>query len=70
MSVRVCPRDNPYSAVEVRGRVSMTEEGGRDLIDRLCRRYTGADRCTMDGGTDNVRVVVRITPAKVVLLSR
>lgn len=48
----------------------MTEEGGRDLIDRLCRRYTGADRCTMDGGTDNVRVVVRITPAKVVLLSR
>ena len=48
----------------------MTEEGGRELIDRLCLRYTGADRYTMDDGTDNVRVVVRIHPEKVVLLSR
>jgi PPOX class probable F420-dependent enzyme len=70
VSVLVYPKDNPYSYVEVRGTVEVTEEGGREFIDRLCHRYTGADRYTMDDGTDNVRVVVRIRPDKVVLLSR
>lgn len=70
VSVLVYPSENPYSYVEVRGSASMTEEGGRELIDRLCHAYTGADRYTMDDGTDNVRVVVRITPDKVVTLQR
>ncbi len=70
VSVLVYPASNPYSYVEIRGTVSMTEEGGRELIDRLCHRYTGAERYTMDDGTENVRVVVRIRPEKVVLLSR
>lgn len=70
VSVLVYPASNPYSYVEIRGTATMTEEGGRDLIDRLCHRYTGAERYTMDDGTDNVRVVVRIRPEKVVLLSR
>lgn len=70
VSLLVYPRENPYSYVEIRGVAEMTEEGGRDLIDRLCHRYTGADRYTMDDGTDNVRVVVRIHPQKVVLLAR
>lgn len=70
VSVLVYPSDNPYSYVEIRGTVSMTEEGGRELIDRLAQRYMGADRYTMDDGTDNVRVVVRIHPDKVVLLAR
>ena len=70
VSLLVYPRENPYSYVEIRGTATMTEEGGRELIDRLCRRYTGAERYTMDDGTDNVRVVVRIRPEKVVLLAR
>lgn len=70
VSVLICPRDNPYSYVEIRGTATMTEEGGRELIDRLCHAYTGADRYAFDDGTDNVRVVVRITPTKVVLLDR
>ena len=46
---------------------AMTEEGGRDLIDRLNEAYhPGAGRYTGDDGTENVRVVVRITPDKVV----
>ena len=65
-TVLVYPRDNPYSYIEVRGTAELTEEGGRDLIDRLAQAYTGADRYTLDDGTDNVRVVVRITPDKVV----
>jgi PPOX class probable F420-dependent enzyme len=70
VSVLVYPRDNPYSYVEVRGTATMTEEGGRELIDRLNHAYTGSGRYTMDDGTDNVRVVVRITPDKVVTLQR
>lgn len=66
VSVLVYPRDNPYSYVEVRGTATMTETGGRALIDRLNDAYTGTGRYTGDDGTDNVRMVVRITPEKVV----
>ena len=58
-------KDNPYSYVEVRGTVTMTEEGGRELIDRLNQKYMGTPRYTWDDGTDNVRVVVRLSPTKV-----
>ena len=65
-TVLVYPRAQPYNYVEVRGTATMTEEGGRELIDRLNAAYhPGADRYTGDDGTDNVRVVVRITPQKV-----
>jgi PPOX class probable F420-dependent enzyme len=66
-SVLIHPREQPYSYLEVRGTTSMTREGGRELIDALAQGYTGAQRYTMDDGTDNVRVVVRLTPEKVLL---
>ncbi len=66
VALLVYPKDNPYSYVEVRGTVTMTEEGGRELIDRLNAQYTGSDRYPGDDGTDNVRVVCRITPDKIV----
>jgi PPOX class probable F420-dependent enzyme len=65
-TVLVYPKANPYSYVEVRGTATMTEEGGRELIDRLNLEYTGGDRYTMDDGSDNVRVVIRLTPSKVI----
>ncbi|MGN6088435.1 MAG: PPOX class F420-dependent oxidoreductase [Actinomycetes bacterium] len=65
-SILIYAQDNPYSYLEVRGTVTTTEEGGRELIDELARKYMGAERYTMDDGTDNVRVVVRISPDKVV----
>ena len=67
VTVLVYPRGMPYTYVEVRGSATMTEEGGRELIDRLNDAYTGTGRYTTDYHTDNVRVVVRITPDKVVL---
>ena len=70
VSVLIYPKDNPYSYVEVRGTVSMTEEGGRELIDRLCNKYTGEARYVADDGTDNVRVVIRITPDKLTGMTR
>lgn len=69
-SLVVYPKDNPYSYVEVRGTAEISEEGGRELIDRLCKEYTGQDRYTADDGTDNVRIVLRIHPEKVVTLIR
>lgn len=66
-TVLVYPKVNPYSYVELRGSVAMSEEGGRELIDRLCRAYTGAEHYAGDG-PDDVRVVVRLTPSKVVTL--
>jgi len=67
VSVLISPKGNPYQYAEIRGTATVTEEGGRELIDTLCQRYTGADRYTMDDGTDNVRVVIRIAADKVVL---
>ncbi len=67
VTVLVYPRDAPYTYVEVRGTATMTQEGGRELIDRLNEAYTGTGRYRGDDGTDNVRVVVRLTPDKVVL---
>lgn len=66
VTILVNPPANPYSYVEVRGTVEMTEEGGRALIDELAKKYLDADRYPMDDGTDNVRVVVRIKPQRVV----
>ena len=66
-TVLVYPKANPYSYVEVRGTVTLTEEGGRALIDRLNVEYTGGERYTGDDGSENVRVVVRLTPTKVVV---
>lgn len=66
VTILVNPPANPYSYVEVRGTVEMTEEGGRALIDELAKKYLDADRYPMDDGTDNMRVVVRIKPQRVV----
>lgn len=55
--------DDPYSYVEIRGSVTLDETGGDELIDRLSRAYTG-NAWTARG--DETRVVVRITPRKVI----
>jgi PPOX class probable F420-dependent enzyme len=63
-SVLILDRDDMYHYVEVRGTVSMTTEGGPELIERLSQIYTG-QRYTGDEGTDHIRVVVRVTPTRV-----
>jgi PPOX class probable F420-dependent enzyme len=64
-SVLILDQANAYTYVEVRGSVTMTTEGGPELIERLSQVYTGG-RYSGDDGTDNVRVVVRVTPSRVV----
>jgi PPOX class probable F420-dependent enzyme len=64
-SVTVFDHENPYNYFEARGEVTLTEEGGAKLINDLALKYTGVDY-TGDKGTDNVRVIIRLTPTKVV----
>jgi PPOX class probable F420-dependent enzyme len=65
-TILVYALDDPYSYVEVRGSVTLTEAGGRELIDELCEKYRGITPFPGDR-PDAVRVVVRLTPEKVVL---
>lgn len=60
-SVLCYPRSDPYSYIEVRGRVGQTTEGGRELIDDLCEVYTGERPFTSDV-PEAVRVVLRLHP--------
>ncbi|GGO87173.1 PPOX class F420-dependent oxidoreductase [Wenjunlia tyrosinilytica] len=55
---------DPYVYAEIRGTATMTTEGGRELIDELSRKYMGKDYAY--DTPDTVRVVVRVTPRKVV----
>ncbi|MFI6446338.1 PPOX class F420-dependent oxidoreductase [Kitasatospora sp. NPDC050543] len=65
VSLVVNPPDSPYSYAEVRGEVTFTREGGRELIDELAHKYRGEKTYGFDG-PDDVRVVCRLTPRKVV----
>jgi PPOX class probable F420-dependent enzyme len=65
VTVCVFDQEDPYSYVEVRGTATMTEEGGRALIDEFAGKYRGLDSYPWDA-PDAVRVVVRVTPDKVV----
>jgi PPOX class probable F420-dependent enzyme len=64
--VSMCIYDpqNPYRYVEIRGFVSMTEEGGRELINELSLRYDGVDFHAEP--PENIRVVCRVSATKVI----
>lgn len=64
-TVLVYSPDDPYTYLEVRGRVSLSHEGARDLIDELNEKYHGVRPYPHDR-PENVRVIVRLTPEKVV----
>ncbi|MFJ4774612.1 PPOX class F420-dependent oxidoreductase [Streptomyces uncialis] len=64
----VQPADAPYSYAEIRGTAQLTTEGGQELIDELSLKYTGKKYAEFNpsAAEDAPRVVVRITPRKVV----
>ncbi|MBH5335558.1 PPOX class F420-dependent oxidoreductase [Streptomyces pactum] len=68
VTVLVQPADAPYSYAEIRGTAAYTTEGGQQLIDELSRKYTGKDYADFNpaAGQDAERIVVRVTPRKVV----
>ncbi|SHF59061.1 PPOX class F420-dependent oxidoreductase [Streptoalloteichus hindustanus] len=64
----VQPFDEPYSYAEIRGEATMTTEGGPELIDELSLKYTGKKYSEFNPASagEGQRVIVRITPRKVV----
>ncbi|WP_030061054.1 MULTISPECIES: PPOX class F420-dependent oxidoreductase [Streptomyces] len=64
VSIVINPPESPYEYFEARGEVTLTTEGGRELIDELSLKYRG-EEYGFDG-PDDVRVVVRLSPRKVV----
>ncbi|GAA1961236.1 PPOX class F420-dependent oxidoreductase [Kitasatospora viridis] len=68
VTVMINPANSPYTYAEVRGTAQLTTEGGPELIDELSRKYTGKSYAEFNPSSadDAQRVVVRITPRKVV----
>ncbi|MGW5869151.1 PPOX class F420-dependent oxidoreductase [Streptomyces sp. NPDC055239] len=68
VTVLLQPFDSPYTYAEIRGEATVTTEGGQDLIDELALKYTGLKYAEFNQSSadDAARVVVRITPRKVV----
>lgn len=67
VSVVVLPSDQPYLYAEIRGTVTLTAEGGQELINDLARKYEGKSYAEFnpDSGQDAERLVVRVTPRRV-----
>jgi PPOX class probable F420-dependent enzyme len=62
VSVSIQDPDNPYRYLEVRGKVTeITEAGADDSIDKLAKKYTGADKY-QHRRPGEVRVMYKITP--------
>jgi PPOX class probable F420-dependent enzyme len=68
VTVMINPPHAPYTYAEIRGTATLTTEGGQELINELSRKYTGKDYADFNPAwkDDAERVVVRITPRKVV----
>jgi len=68
VSISILDRDDPLQYVEVRGVATVTEDVGRELAVRLEEQYggPGAGDEYLQLPPEVVRVVIRITPLRVV----
>lgn len=65
VAVTIVDPDNHYRYLAIRGPVvEITEEGGREHIDFLAKRYRGLDK--YPGPLEEVRVTYRLAPEHVV----
>ncbi|MFI9209068.1 PPOX class F420-dependent oxidoreductase [Streptomyces sp. NPDC053253] len=58
---------NPYLYVEIRGTATVTEDAGRAVAVRIAEEYLGpgGGKEYLEAPPEEVRVVVRITPTKI-----
>ena len=64
VSLLVFDPDDPYQYAEIRGTVSITTEGGPELIQELSHLYEG--KAFHEKHTGAQRVVCRLTPTRVI----
>ncbi|GAA2524792.1 TIGR03618 family F420-dependent PPOX class oxidoreductase [Winogradskya humida] len=66
VTVLIYDRDRPTRYVEIRGTARVTDEDASSLVDTLAQRYTRKDHVRGDAAEEADRVVLRITPSRVV----
>ncbi|MFI8997006.1 PPOX class F420-dependent oxidoreductase [Streptomyces sp. NPDC053542] len=68
VTVVVQAPDDPYVYAEIRGTAEVSSEGAQELLDEVSVKYTGKPYAEFNprAGQDGERVVVRITPRKIV----
>ncbi|WP_329457866.1 PPOX class F420-dependent oxidoreductase [Streptomyces sp. NBC_01497] len=67
ISVLLQPAAAPYTYAEVRGTVTLSEQDGPELLDRLSVAYEGKPYAQFSpGASTSGAVAVRITPRKIV----
>ncbi len=65
VSISVQAPENPYQYTEIRGRVvEITAAGGAEHIDKMAKKYMGADKYPYNQPGD-VRVILKIVPEHV-----
>jgi PPOX class probable F420-dependent enzyme len=64
VAISISARDNDYRTVVMRGRAELIDEGADDHIDRLAKKYLGADSYP-GRQPGEVRVTVRVVPEKI-----
>ena len=67
VSVSIFDAANPYLSVEIRGTAELEVDEGKRLPVELSQKYLGQDPPAEND--DEVRLIVRITPAKVITFS-
>ncbi|MFI5777965.1 PPOX class F420-dependent oxidoreductase [Nocardia sp. NPDC051570] len=67
VTVMINPPDNPYAYAEIRGTVTLIPDPERAFADRMSIKYTGQRYADFNPESihDAERVIVRITPTKV-----
>lgn len=67
VSISIFATENPYRMVEIRGTADLTEDSGRTVQRAISHKYMGQDPPAEPA--EVVRVVVRVTPEKIVEFS-
>ena len=66
VGVSVTDPDDPYRYVSVRGEAELVDEGAREHIDELARRYMDVDEYPYHDEESGGRVIIRIPAENVV----
>ncbi|MDX3227835.1 PPOX class F420-dependent oxidoreductase [Streptomyces sp. ME19-01-6] len=68
ITVMVNPPEDPYVYAEIRGTATLAPDSDKEVLNKVSLKYTGKDYATFNPASrdDGERVVVRVTPTKVV----
>ncbi len=65
VSISIIDQENPYDRIIIQGRVvGQTNEGAEAHIDKLAKKYTGANKYQMSSPAER-RVIIKIEPLRI-----